>query len=198
MVSRRPPSNHGPKGKSHWSRPVSGCGSARWRGEDDHGPWKVLPLLSSSPINDDYLCSWSEKSDFHSKRCITRTGSDKHQPHCDGIKQIIFVFKPSDLQITCCLLLLHVCLSTQIDYHHSLPKMSLSSSQCIVHYRSPSVVLRPFEKKINKINPTSFTCFLIWDKCPCLKEKVVYMFYSLMREFDALNCCFSANPWWIS
>lgn len=116
LVSRRPPSNHGPKGKTHRSRPVSGCGSAWWRGEDDHSPWKVLPLLFSSHIRDDYICSWSEKSDFHSKHCIMRTGLHKHQLHFDRIKQIIFVFKSPDLQV-CYLLLLHVCHSAQIDYH---------------------------------------------------------------------------------
>lgn len=117
VVSRRPSSNHGSKWKTHRSRPVSGCGSAWWSGEDDHSPWKVLPLLSPSHKRDDYICSWNEKSDFHSKHCIMRTGSHKHQLPFDGFKQIIFVFKSPVLQITCCLLLLDVCPSAQIDCH---------------------------------------------------------------------------------
>lgn len=72
--------------------------------------------LFSFHLRDDYICSWSEKSDFHSKRCIMRTGLHKHQLHFDRIQQIIFVFKSPDLQV-CCLLLLHVCHSAQIDYH---------------------------------------------------------------------------------
>lgn len=73
VVSRRPPSNHGPKRKSHWSRPVTGCGPAWRRGEDDHSPWKVLPHRSSH-IRPDYICSWRENNDFHSKCCVMRRG----------------------------------------------------------------------------------------------------------------------------
>lgn len=93
VVSRSPPSNHGPKGQTHRSRPVSGCGSTWWRGEDDYRPWKVLPLICSSRRRDNYICSWRLKIDFHSKHCIMRTGSREHQLQFDGINQMIFVFK---------------------------------------------------------------------------------------------------------
>lgn len=62
VESRRPPSNHGPKGKPHRPRPVTGCGSTWWRGADDHSPRKVPPLLTWPRIRDDYVCSWSENT----------------------------------------------------------------------------------------------------------------------------------------
>lgn len=146
LVSRRPPSNYGPKGKPHWSRPVSGCGSAWWRGEDDHSSWKVLPLLSSPHIRDDYFCSWSEKSDFHSKHCIMRTGSHKHQLHFDWIKHIIFVFRSTDYMLPAapaCLPLSSDWLSVYLRCRYL--SHSLVYKLCIVYKRPPSCSLVSWE-----------------------------------------------------
>lgn len=68
-------------------------------------------LSSPHLIRDDCICSWSEKTDFHSKHCVMGTGSCKHQLHFDEINQI-FVSTSPDLQVACCLLLLHVCHSS--------------------------------------------------------------------------------------
>lgn len=111
-----------------------------------HGRYCLSSPLLSSHIRDDYFCSWSEKSDFHSKHCIMRTGSHKHQLHFDWIKHIIFVFRSTDYMLPAapaCLPLSSDWLSVYLRCHYL--SHSLVYKLCIVYKRPPSCSLVSWE-----------------------------------------------------